>query len=151
MKKWSVLCLFFVSVFLFNCKKVEVTDTPTTPEATITVLTTNPWKVAKITDLNGNTIDKALLPTEIKVFFEVYIYFKEDKTVRALDPVALTVQQGGAWDLLDNSKTLYIDLGKTFKGNYPINKLDRARMSLRHTATYNGLNFDVYLELVPAI
>ena len=73
------------------------------------------------------------------------------ETVRALDPVALTVQQGGAWDLLDNSKTLYIDLGKTFKGNYPINKLERARMSLRHTAVYSGLNFDVFLELVPAI
>ncbi|WP_028525704.1 hypothetical protein [Runella limosa] len=151
MKKWSVLCFVFVSIFLANCKKVEVGDTPTTPDATVSVLTTNPWKVTKITDLNGNVIDKNLLPTEVKSFFEVYIYFKEDKTVRALDPVALTVQQGGAWDLLDNSKTLYIDLGKTFKGNYPINKLERARMSLRHTAVYSGLNFDVFLELVPAI
>ncbi len=151
MKKWSLICFVFISVFLANCKKVEVTDTPTMTETAVSVLTTNPWKVAKITDLNGNAIDKNLLPTEVKSFFEVYIYFKEDKTVRALDPVALTVQQGGVWDLLDNAKTLLIDLGKTFKGNYPINKLERARMSLRHTAVYNGLNFDVYLELVPAI
>ena len=98
----------------------------------------------------GNVINTALLPDEAKKFFGANIQFYEDKTVKAIDPIARMVLNGGSWDLLDNAKTLDIDI-KDFKGTYPINKLERSRMSLRHTTLYQGLSFDVYLELVPAL
>lgn len=141
---------FFVLTFCsVGCNRENNGTTPT-PGQTISILVTNPWKVEKVTDLNGNTINTSALPDDAKKFFGVNIQFFDDKTVKAIDPVARTVVNGGSWNLLDNEKTLDIDI-KDFKGTYPINKLERSRMSLRHTSVYQGLSFEVYLELVPAL
>lgn len=150
MKKIMFIGSLLLTLFLVSCNKDNNGTTPT-PEKTVSILVTNPWKVEKITDLNGNVINKDLLPKEAQGFFGVNIQFYDDKTVKAIDPVGRNVVNGGSWDLLDNEKTLNIDLGKDFKGNYPINKLQTSRMSLRHTTVYSGLSFDVYLELVPAL
>jgi hypothetical protein len=149
MKKLTFLFSLLLTIVLVSCDRGNNGITPT-PEQTVSILTTNPWKVEKITDLNGNVINTALLPDEAKKFFGANIQFYEDKTVKAIDPIARMVLNGGSWDLLDNAKTLDIDI-KDFKGTYPINKLERSRMSLRHTTLYQGLSFDVYLELVPAL
>jgi hypothetical protein len=149
MKKIMFIGSLFLTLFLVSCNKDNNGTTPT-PEKTVSILVTNPWKVEKITDLNGNVINKDLLPKEAQAFFGSNIQFFEDKTVKALDPVARTVLNGGSWNLLNNEKTLDIDI-KDFKGTYPINKLERSRMSLRYTSVYQGLSFDVYLELVPAL
>lgn len=142
---------FILFAYLFqNCTKTEPTPIPT-PQTIVSVLTANAWKMDKITDLNGNAINVALLPDETKYFFGVNIQFNEDKTVRAIDPVAREVKNGGVWDWKDNNKVLYIDLRKDFKGDYPINKLTRSNMSLRNTMEMNGLKFEVNLELIPAL
>jgi hypothetical protein len=147
MKKLTFILSLLLTVVLVSCDREK--NGPTL-EKTVSILTTNPWKVEKITDLNGNVINTALLPDEVKRFFGVNIQFYDDKTVKAIDPIARNVVNGGSWDLLDNEKTLDIDI-KDFKGTYPINKLERSRMSLRHSTIFNGLSFDVYLELVPAL
>jgi len=149
MKKIMFIGSLLLSLFLVSCKTENNGTTPT-PEKSISILITNPWKVEKITDLNGNVINKSLLPTQAQGFFGSNIQFYEDKTVKAIDPVARQVLNGGSWNLLDNEKTLDIDI-KDFKGTYPINKLERSRMSLRHSTVFNGLTFEVYLELVPAL
>ncbi len=149
MKKPMFFYSLLLTFFLVSCDRENNGTTPT-PEKTISILTTNPWKVEKVTDLNGNVINTSALPDDAKKFFGVNIQFYDDKTVKAIDPVARNVVNGGSWDLLDNEKTLDIDI-KDFKGTYPINKLERARMSLRHTTVFNGLSFNVYLELVPAL
>lgn len=149
MKKIMLVGSLLLTFCFVSCNRENSGTTPT-PEKTISILITNPWKVEKITDLNGNVINKSLLPTQAQGFFGTNIQFYEDKTVKAIDPVARQVLNGGSWNLLDNEKTLDIDI-KDFKGTYPINKLERSRMSLRHTTLYQGLSFDVYLELVPAL
>ncbi|MFN8348706.1 MAG: hypothetical protein U0X91_27145 [Spirosomataceae bacterium] len=149
MKPLTVLCLFLLAFVGVSCDRTNNGTTPT-PGQTVSILTTNPWKVEKITDLNGNTINKELLPLSAQAFFGANIQFYEDKTVKAIDPVARQVLNGGSWSLLENEKILDIDI-KDFKGTYPINKLERSRMSLRHSTVFNGLTFDVYLELVPAL
>ncbi|MCU0339784.1 MAG: hypothetical protein MUE30_07855 [Spirosomaceae bacterium] len=150
MKRLTHFCSFLFVIFLMSCERTGQ-ENPTPDSTTKNVLVTNPWKLEKITDANGNTINPDLLPAEGKAFFGVNIQFKEDKTVRAIDPVARQVVNGGVWDLLDGNKTLDIDLGANFKGKYPINALERSRMSLRNTMVFNGLKFDVNLELVPAL
>jgi hypothetical protein len=100
--------------------------------------------------LNGNVINTASLPEQSKALFGINIQFSDDKTVRAIDPIARTVINGGTWSFLDNEKTLDIDI-KDLKGQFPINKLERSRMVLLNKITYNGLTFNVYLELVPAL
>jgi hypothetical protein len=149
MKKVMFIGSLLFALFLVSCKSDNNGTTPT-PEKTVSILVTNPWKVEKITDLNGNVINKDLLPKEAQAFFGTNIQFFEDKTVKALDPVARTVVNGGSWNLLNNEKTLDIDI-KDFKGIYPINKLERSRMSLRYSTVFQGLSFEVYLELVPAL
>ncbi|MFN4145606.1 MAG: hypothetical protein ACK4GN_07265 [Runella sp.] len=149
MNKIALVSLFLV-LFLGSCKN----DSPSIPSNTATavrILTTRPWKVERITDLNGNTINPSLLPKEAKFFFEADIHFSEDKTVRAIDPVARKVVNGGSWDLLNNNTILKIDLSESFKGEYPINVLERSRMSLRNTLDFEGVKFNVNLELVPVL
>jgi hypothetical protein len=150
MKKILALSTFLLSLLLSSCDRQNSGTSTPTPETTVRILTTNPWKVEKITDLNGNVINKEALPTEAKAFFGLNIQFYDDKTVKAIDPVARNVVNGGSWNLLENDKTLDIDI-KDFKGVYPINKLERSRMSLLHKTVFNGLSFSVYLELVPAL
>ena len=151
MKKLMSICAVLLAFALGGCNRQSSDVTPTDSETTTRVLTTNPWKLDKITDLNGNVINPNLLPPEGKSFFGVNILFSEDKTVRAIDPIARTVVNGGSWDFLDDAKALNIDLGKDFKGKYPINKLERSTMSLRNTMEFNGIKFEVNLELVPAL
>ncbi|MCP1382235.1 hypothetical protein [Runella salmonicolor] len=148
MKKLTFIYSLLFTFFLASCDR-STTDEPTN-EATVRVLTTNPWKVDKITDLNGNVINTASLPEQSKALFGINIQFSDDKTVRAIDPVARTVINGGTWNFLDNEKTLDIDI-KDLKGQFPINKLERSRMVLLNKINYNGLTFNVYLELVPAL
>jgi hypothetical protein len=148
MKKLTFIYSVLLTFFLVSCDR-STTDEPTN-EATVRVLTTNPWKVDKITDLNGNVINTASLPEQSKALFGINIQFSDDKTVRAIDPIARTVINGGTWSFLDNEKTLDIDI-KDLKGQFPINKLERSRMVLLNKITYNGLTFNVYLELVPAL
>jgi len=150
MKKLTIFYSLLAVISLNSCNKTTPDPIPA-PENIMNVLTTNAWKMDKITDLNGNAINVDLLPAQTKAFFGVNIQFSGDKTVRAIDPIARRVESGGTWDLIENNKTLYIDLTKDFKGNYPINKLTRSNMSLRNTMEMNGLKFEVNLELIPAL
>lgn len=148
MKKLTFIYSFVLTFFLLSCNRTT-TGEPSN-ETTVRVLTTNPWKVDKITDLNGNVINTAALPEQSKALFGINIQFSDDKTVRAIDPIARTVINGGTWSFLDNEKILDIDI-KDLKGQFPINKLERSRMVLLNKIVYNGLTFQVYLELVPAL
>lgn len=148
MKKSAFIYSLLLVFFLISCDRT--TPGEPTDETTARVLTTNPWKVDKITDLNGNVINIAALPEASKALFGINIQFSDDKTVRAIDPIARTVINGGTWNFLDNQKVLDIDI-KDLKGQFPINALERSRMVLLNKINFNGLSFDVYLVLVPAL
>ncbi|TAG74162.1 MAG: hypothetical protein EAZ26_02415, partial [Runella slithyformis] len=109
-----------------------------------------PWKIDRITDVSGNVINTNSLPTESRAMFGVDIQFNEDKTVRAIDPTSKLVVNGGSWDFLDNQQTLDIDVSQ-LKGKFPIVKLERSRMVLRNKIMFQGIGFDVNLELVPSL
>ncbi|AEI50951.1 hypothetical protein [Runella slithyformis] len=148
MKKSAFILSLLFAFFLMGCNRNSPGEP--TDETSARVLTTNPWKVDKITDLNGNVINPSALPESSKALFGINIQFSDDKTVRAIDPVARTVINGGTWNFLDNQKVLDIDI-KDLKGQFPINTLERSRMVLLNKVIFNGLNFEVYLVLVPAL
>jgi len=148
MKRLAYFYSLLLVCFLVSCVKTDNNNPE--PTTTTDILVTNPWKVDRITDLNGNVINSAALPTEAKAMFGINIQFNQDKTVRAIDPVAKSVVNGGTWDLLDNNQILDIDVSQ-LKGKFPINQLSRSRMTLKYNVTYNGVTFNVNLELVPAL
>ena len=146
---FSIIVLFSV----FGCVKTDNSNSIPTPDAVITLteaLVTYPWKVDKVTDANGGLINPNSLPEQSKALFGINIQFYDDKTVRALDPIARTVVNGGKWDFLDENKTLDIDISQ-LKGQFPIVSLKKDRMILKNKVVFNGISFDVLLELVPSL
>jgi hypothetical protein len=145
----KLLCLLAL-VAATSCQRTVTAEEDQTQATTTRVLVTNPWKIDKITDANGTTIPLSSLPAESRALFGINIQFFEDKSVRAIDPVSRTVVNGGSWQFLDEEKTLDIDVSQ-LKGKFPILNLSRTRMVLRNRIQFNGLPFDVNLELVPSI
>lgn len=152
MNKLAFLLSIIVFAFVSGCNTTteNPTPTPTPTETLVQTLVNYPWKVDKVTDANGNIINPSTLPAEANALFSINIQFSDDKTVRALDPVAKTVVNGGKWDFLESNKILDIDISQ-LKGQFPIVSLKKDRMILKNKVTFGGLTFDVNLELVPSI
>jgi hypothetical protein len=144
---WLLMMCF--CILMAGCEKK--TTEPDSPTTTISrTIVTNPWKINRITETNGTVINMNSLPAESKALFGINIQFFEDKTVRALDPVSKSVINGGRWDLIDNDKTMDIDVSQ-LKGKYPIVELSKSKMVLRNKIPFGGVSFEVNLELVPAL
>ena len=149
MKSLAIFFILGISFWGLSCTKT--TDSPATEvETTTRTLVTNPWKIDRVTDASGNVINTSNLPAESRALFGINIQFNEDKTVRAIDPTSKSIVNGGSWDFADNQQALNIDVSQ-LKGLFPIVKLERSRMVLRNKVQFNGLAFDVNLELVPAL
>ena len=149
MKSLAIFFILGISFWGLSCTKT--TDNPATQvETTTRTLVSNPWKIDRVTDASGNVINTSNLPAESRALFGINIQFNEDKTVRAIDPTSKSIVNGGSWDFADNQQALNIDVSQ-LKGLFPIVKLERSRMVLRNKVQFNGLAFDVNLELVPAL
>jgi hypothetical protein len=152
MKKTALLLAIYAFISLSACNTTSGDAPVLTTQTTTETLVTNPWKIEKITDTNGSTINPSSLPAESRALFSVNIQFNNDKTVRAIDPVARTIVNGGKWDLLDvnNVKLLDIDISQ-LKGQFPIVSIKKERMVLKNTTSINGFSFEYNLELVPVL
>jgi len=151
MKKPTLLLLISIVFWGVSCTKPEENTDPVAKLQTTTqALITNPWKIDRITDVSGNIINTSNLPAESRAMFGVNIQFNEDKTVRAIDPTSKVVVNGGSWGFLDDQKILDIDVSQ-LKGKFPVIKLERSRMILRNQIVFQGVGFDVNLELIPAL
>jgi hypothetical protein len=150
MKKIALLFAIYAVVSLSACKTTSGDDpAPSTQTVTETLVTTA-WKIDKITDASGSTINPSNLPAESRALFGVNIQFNNDKTVRAIDPIARTIVNGGKWDISSDNQTLDIDISQ-LKGQFPIVSLKKNRMILKNNVAVSGLTFTVNLELVPAL
>lgn len=148
MKKVALICIIFSTILMVSCEQSSTPDPDT--QTVSSILVQNAWKVERITDANGNVLNTTNLPNEAQALFGINIQFFNDKTVKAIDPIARMVLNAGTWALLDQDKTLDIDI-KDLKGKFPINKFERTRMILGYQVLFNGVNFNVNLELVPAV
>jgi hypothetical protein len=150
MKKIALILSIFTIVTIAGCNTTTTSDPTPTVQTLTETLVTNPWKVDKVTDATGSIINPNSLPAESRALFAINIQFNEDKTVRAIDPVARTIVNGGSWGLLDNNQTLDINISQ-LKGQFPIVSAKKDRMILKNKVVFQGLSFDVNLELIPAL
>jgi hypothetical protein len=150
MKKIALLLAIYTVFGLSACKTTNGTDPIPTAQTITETLVTTAWKIDKITDPSGSTINPSNLPAESRALFGVNIQFNNDKTVRAIDPVARTIVNGGKWDISTDNQTLDIDISQ-LKGKFPIVSLKKDRMVLKNNVVVSGLTFAVNLELVPAL
>lgn len=150
MKKIAFLLAIYAVVSLSACKTTNGNDPAPTAQTITETLVTTAWKVDKITDTNGSTINPSSLPASSQALLNVNIQFNNDKTVRAIDPVARTIVNGGKWDISADNQALDIDISQ-LKGQFPIVSLKKDRMILKNNVAVSGLTFTVNLELVPAL
>ncbi len=150
MKKIAFLLSICAVVSLSACKTTNGTDPITTAQTITETLVTTAWKVDKITDTNGTIINPNNLPAESRALFGVNIQFNDDKTVRAIDPVARTIVNGGKWGISADNQILDIDISQ-LKGQFPIVSIKKDRMILKNNISVSGLTLTVNLELVPAL
>ncbi|UFH52610.1 hypothetical protein [Spirosoma sp. KNUC1025] len=140
--------LLIVSLFLSvltGCKKDDGnTPTPTTSSQT-DLLVANNWRVSGITTPEGQDINKSRLNLATQILFDLNMQFRNNGTVRALDPKqSNSVINGGTWSLATDNQSIDVDVSG-FKGNFPIVQLTKSKLILRQRAPVDGKDADINL------
>lgn len=128
------------------------TNSPAPTAASQTeLLVGNNWRVSNVTDASGATLNRNRLNLTTNLLFDLNMQFRNDNTVRALDPTqGNIVVNGGTWTLATDNKSIDVDV-KQFKGNFPLIELNRSKMILRQSAPVDGKDTPINLEFSPAL
>ncbi|GAB3990264.1 hypothetical protein GCM10028807_17050 [Spirosoma daeguense] len=133
---------------LIGCKK---DDGPITADSQSDLLVANNWRMKRVSDVAGQEINRSRLNLTTQVVFDLDMQFRNNGTVRALDPKqSNSVINGGSWKLAADNKSIDVDV-TGFKGNFPIIQLTRSKFILRQRAPVDGKDTDINLEFDPAI
>ena len=144
-----LFAVLFIAGTLASCKKDD-NSTPTTSSQT-DLLIANNWRTSRVTNPNGQEINRNRLNLVTQVLYDLNMQFRNDGTVRALDPnQSNKVINGGSWKLAADNKSIDVDV-TGFKGNFPIVRLDRQKLILRQRAPVDGKDADINLEFDPTI
>lgn len=128
-------------------------DTPSviTAASQTELLANNNWRLARVSDINGQLINQSRLNADTRYLFSLNMQFRSDNTVRALDPgQSNNIVNGGTWKLTADNKTLDVAVNG-FSGKFPIIQLDRRQLVLRQVAPVDGKNADINLEFDPSL
>ncbi len=134
---------------LTNCKKDD-TLAPTTTSQT-DLLVANNWRTVRVSTPEGQEINKSRLNLTTQVLYDLNMQFRNNGTVRALDPKqSNSVINGGTWALASDSKSIDVNVSG-FKGNFPIIQLDKSKLILRQRAPVDGKDSDINLVFDPSL
>ena len=135
---------------LTQCKKDNTNATPTAASQT-DLLVANNWRTVRVSTPDGQEINKSRLNLSTQVLYDLNMQFRNNGTVRALDPKqSNTVINGGTWTLATDNQS--IDVVVTgFNGNFPIIQLTKNKLILRQNAPVDGKNTDINLEFDPSL
>ncbi|MVM37174.1 hypothetical protein GO730_05170 [Spirosoma sp. HMF3257] len=125
---------------------------PTPTEASQTdLLVANNWRTVQVSTADGQAINKSRLNLATQVLYDLNMQFRNDGTVRALDPKqSNSVVNGGTWKLATDTKSIDVDVSG-FKGNFPIIQLTKSKLILRQRAPVDGKDADINLEFDPTL
>lgn len=128
------------------------TNTPTPTQASQTeLLVANNWHTFQVSALNGQAINKSRLSLNTQVLFDLNMQFRNNGTIRALDPKqSNSVVNGGTWTLAPDNKSIDVDV-TGFKGNFPLVELTKSKLTLRQRAPVDGKDADINLEFEPTL
>ena len=146
-----VFILFFGAVSA--CKKDD--NNSATPAPTVLsqtdLLVANNWRTVRVSTPDGQEINKNRLNLATQVLYDLNMQFRNNGTVRALDPKqSNSVVNGGTWTLATDNKSIDVDV-TGFKGNFPIVQLTKNRFTLRQRAPVDGKDADINLEFEPIL
>lgn len=152
----SIIRLLLVVTVLFStltgCKKDDITTTiePTVSSQTDLLVASN-WRTVRVSTPGGQEINKSRLNLSTQILFDLNMQFRNNGTVRALDPKqSNSVINGGTWQLAADNKSIDVDV-TGFKGNFPIIQLTKSKLTLRQRAPVDGKDADINLEFEPAL
>ncbi len=152
----NTIRLLFVFAILFSattgCKK---DDNTTTPEPTVSsqtdLLVANNWHTVRVSTPDGQEINKSRLNLFTQGLYDLNMQFRNNGTVRALDPQqSNSIVNGGTWTLATDNKSIDVDV-TGFRGNFPIVQLTRNKLTLRQRAPVDGKDADINLEFEPTL
>lgn len=151
-----IIRLLIVVTVLFGtitgCKKDDINTIPEPTVASQTdLLVANNWRTVRVSTPEGQEINKSRLNLTTQILFDLNMQFRNNGTVRALDPKqSNSVINGGTWTLATDNKS--IDVNVTgFKGNFPIIQLTKNKLTLRQRAPVDGKDADINLEFEPTL
>ncbi|MFD2935053.1 hypothetical protein [Spirosoma flavum] len=147
----AIRLLLIVTVLfstLTRCKK----DNGATPATSQTdLLVANNWRTVRVTTPDGQEINKNRLNLATQVLYDLNMQFRNNGTVRALDPKqSNSVINGGTWTLAADNQSIDVDVSG-FKGNFPIVQLTKSKLILRQNAPVDGNKTDINLEFEPSL
>lgn len=136
---------------LTHCKN-DGGNTPAPTMASQTeLLVANNWRTVRVTTPAGVEINKSRLNLATQVLFDLNMQFRNNGTVRALDPKqSNSVVNGGTWTLASDNQSIDVDVSG-FKGNFPLVQLTKSKLILRQRAPVDGQNADINLEFDPTL
>ena len=141
--------LLLLAIGLLNCKDDSNSPQPTASSQT-ELLVANKWALNRVATPDGQSVSQSQLSVTTVVLYELYMEFKADGTVRAINQKTSQIPNGGTWRLAADNKS--IDVVVTgFSGNFPFVELSRTRMTLRQSAPVNGKTTDINLEFLPSL
>ncbi|GAB4024055.1 hypothetical protein [Spirosoma koreense] len=140
--------IFFVA--FTACKKDTDTPAPTASSQT-DLLIANNWRVSSITTPDGQIINPNRLDVVTQSLFTLNMQFRNNGSVRALDPTqANSAVNGGSWTLAADNQSIDVDV-TGFKGNFPIIQLTKNKLILRQNAPVDGKKTDINLVFDPSL
>lgn len=136
---------------LTHCKKDDgATPAPTAASQT-DLLVANNWRTVRVSTPDGVEINKSRLNLATQVLYDLNMQFRNNGTVRALDPKqSNSVINGGTWKLTPDNQSIDVDVSG-FKGNFPIIQLTKSKLILRQRAPVDGKDADINLEFDPTL
>ena len=138
-------------VSLTHCKKDDGTTPAPTAASQTDLLAANNWRTVRVSTPDGVEINKSRLNLSTQVLYDLNMQFRNNGTVRALDPrQANTVVNGGTWALAPDNQSINVDVSG-FKGNFPIIQLTKSKLILRQRAPVDGKDADINLEFDPTL
>ena len=134
---------------LTYCKKTD-DSTPTATSQT-DLLVANGWRTVRVTTPDGTEINRNRLNLSTQVLYDLNMQFRNNGTVRALDPKqSNSVVNAGTWVLATNNQSLDVVV-QGFSGNFPIIQLTKNKLILRQRAPVDGKDADINLEFDPIL
>lgn len=147
--------LFLLSAILLTtltqCKKDDGTIPVPTAASQTDLLVANNWRTVRVSTPDGVEINRSRLNLATQVLYDLNMQFRNNGTVRALDPrQSNSVVNGGTWTLASDFQSIDVDVSG-FKGNFPIVTLNKNKLVLRQRAPVDGTTTDINLEFDPTL
>jgi hypothetical protein len=150
MKRLSFLAVLFVAMsMVVSCKKKNNPE-PIAPSDRTEVVAARPWKLNQITDTQGAVINRNRLDVVTQAIFGMEFLFQKNNIVRATDAITKQVQNGGTWYLVDEGKSMDIEVSQ-FKGRFEIISLSNSKLVLRNKVPVSGVSTDANMEFIPSL